>query len=646
MSGIAGVLRLDHHSVSEHALRRAASALRQYGPDRSEITIKDNVGFVHTLMRLTPEDRFDRQPTRSPSGTIIAADVRLDNRDDMLAHVGIPQGQATQWADSQVLLAAWEIMGDKIWPMLRGPFAVAIWNPRAQTLTLARDHLGLHVLMWHRNERSVAFSTAPKGLFALGDVPYRLNENKLADFLVLNHVDHTTTIYENIFRIPPAHFVQVHASGSIEQHRFWSPEQIAPVKHSSDQAYADGLRECLDVAVRRQMRSAHPIGCLLSGGLDSSSVCTLAARAMRDKHQRIAAFTGVPRRGFDGPVPNGTYADETPYVEAIVRAAGNVDVTYVTNNDDGELDDLKRFFIALDGPVPNPSDLSWILSLLRAARANGRRVLLGGLYGNYTISWNGWSQVANHLKKGKFFTAYRQARLFYRRTPYSAGAVVRKLLLEPLLSEYFTRWARRRPHQTTLTPWQDHSPIRADFARAMGVDSRALTVGHDFHYRMRLDERLRGLASVDYIGDWYAAEKAVTGVEVRDPTADIDVVCYCLGVPAEQYLVERTDRSLIRRAMWGLLPETVLTNRMSGLQAADWYERLERKRNNLDREVTQISQSPLANRIIDVERLQRAIKNWPSGNWHARETFCEYNLALRRGLAHGHFLRWIESSNR
>jgi asparagine synthase (glutamine-hydrolysing) len=644
VSGIAGVLRLDDQPISKAALQRAATALRQYGPDRSEITINDNVGLVHTLMRLTPEDRFDRQPGRSPNGSIITADIRLDNRDDVLARVGIPQGQAMQWADSRVLLAAWEIMGDEIWAMLRGPFAVAIWNPRAQVLTLARDHLGLHVLMWHANDRFIAFSTVPKGLFALGDVPYRLNETKLADFLVLNHADHTTTIYENIFRIAPAHFVQVHASGSTKQYRFWSPERIAPVRYSSDQAYADGLRECLNVAVRRQMRSAHPIGCLLSGGLDSSSVCALAARAMRDNNQRLAAFTGVPRRGFDGLVPSGTYADETPYVEAIARATGNVDVTYVTDDEDSELD-LRRFFIALDGPVSNPSDLGWILSLLRTARASGRRILLGGLYGNYTISWNGWSQVASHLKHGQFFTAFRQARLFYRRTPYSAWAVVRKLLLEPLTREYFARRADRRLHQTRMTTWQDHSPIRVDFAKATGVDARALRVGHDFFYCMRLDERLRGLATVDYIGDWNAAEKAVTGVEIRDPTADIDVVCYCFGVPPEQYLVEQTDRSLIRRAMWGLLPETVLTNRMSGLQAADWYEKLERKRNSLDFEVAQISRSPLASRIIDVERLQRAIQNWPSANWHTPEAFREYNLVLRRGLAHGHFLRWIESSN-
>ena len=102
----------------------------------------------------------------------------------------------------------------------------------------------------------------------------------------------------------------------------------------------------------------------------------------------------------------------------------------------------------------------------------------------------------------------------------------------------------------------------------------------DVDRRMQViaDERMAGLCPVDYVGDWHAAEKAVTGVEVRDPTADLDVISYCFGVPPEQYLAEGIDRSLIRRAMWGLLPEEVLTNRLSGLQAADWYEKLDRER--------------------------------------------------------------------
>jgi len=78
---------------------------------------------------------------------------------------------------------------------------------------------------------------------------------------------------------------------------------------------------------------------------------------------------------------------------------------------------------------------------------------------------------------------------------------------------------------------------------------------------------------------------------------DMDVVSYCFGVPPEQYLAEGIDRSLIRRAMWGMLPESVLTNRLSGLQAADWYEKLESRRNELAKQIAALSQSPLARKV-------------------------------------------------
>lgn len=645
MSGIAGLLRLDGRTVTRPDLERAANALRQYGPDRSEIMTGGCIGLVHVLMRMTPEDRFDRQPWRGASGSLITTDLRLDNRDDVLARIGIAPRDAMAWPDSRVLLAGWEKLGDDIWPLLRGPFAVAIWDPRSRALTLARDHLGLNVVMWHRSQRFFAFATMPTGLFAFAGVPRELSEEKLADFLVLNHADHEATIYRDVFRVPPAHVMQVWPDGSTKQRRYWSPTEIKPVRLSSDQAYADGLRACLDLAVRRQMRSAHPVGCLLSGGLDSSSVAALAARALAEKNERLVTFTGVPRRGFDDPVPAGHYADETPYVEAIARAVQNVDVTYVRNDAGDAFAELERFFIALEGPVRNPANLGWILEILRQAHAQGRRVLLGGLFGNYTISWNGWSQAVTHLKHGRLLTAYRQWDLYYRRTPYSRWNALRRLFIEPLVPAQLGNWADRRRHPGRMAAWQDHAAIRPDFAAAMAVNVRAQKAGHDFLYRMRQDERIRGLTQADYVGDWHAAEKAVTGVEVRDPTADIDVISYCYGVPPEQYLAEGIDRSLIRRAMWGLLPKMVLTNRLSGLQTPDWYEKLGSQRGELARQIADLSESALVRRVIDLVRLERAINNWPAGGWHTTKVFQEYNLALTRGVAGGRFLRWFEAAN-
>src|SRR5262249_56887937 len=118
----------------------------QYGPDRTDIRMSQTVGFVHALMRITPEDRFDRQPQQGASGTLVNADARIDNRDELLTRIGVGRQDAMQWSDSRLILVCWEKLGDHIWPLLRGPFAVAIWAPRGRTLPLARDRVGVHLV--------------------------------------------------------------------------------------------------------------------------------------------------------------------------------------------------------------------------------------------------------------------------------------------------------------------------------------------------------------------------------------------------------------------------------------------------------------------------------------------------------------------
>jgi asparagine synthase (glutamine-hydrolysing) len=219
VSGIGGILRFDQGPVARRDLERMANSLSMHGPDRGDVMIAPGIGMVHVLMRMTPEDQFDRQPWRGASGAIISADLRLDNRDDVLAWLGVSAQDAMFWPDSRVVLSAWEKLGNALWPTLHGPFAVAIWDPRDRTLTLARDHLGLNVVMWHKARDFFAFASMPKGLFALADVQRDLNLEKMADFIVLNHTEHATTVFRNIFRVPPAHFAKVKADGSIAQWR-------------------------------------------------------------------------------------------------------------------------------------------------------------------------------------------------------------------------------------------------------------------------------------------------------------------------------------------------------------------------------------------------------------------------------------------
>ena len=183
MSGIAGVLAV-RRPGRDPGTTSSASPIRCVNTGRiaPRSSPARAIGLVHVLMRMTPEDQFDRQPWQGESGALITADIRLDNRDDVLARIGVAPPAAATWSDSRVLLAAWEKFGDDIWPILRGPFAVAIWDPRVRALTLARDHLGLNVTMWHRNAQFFAFATMPNGLFALRRRAARIERRKTRRF--------------------------------------------------------------------------------------------------------------------------------------------------------------------------------------------------------------------------------------------------------------------------------------------------------------------------------------------------------------------------------------------------------------------------------------------------------------------------------
>jgi asparagine synthase (glutamine-hydrolysing) len=576
LSAIVGIVRFDERPVERRDIERMMNALAAHGPDHAGLHVAGCFGLGRLMMRMTAEDRLDRQPLHGANGAVLVADLRIDNRDDLIAGLAMEPDRARLLSDAALALTAWEQWGNDAWPRLRGPFAVAVYQPRTRLLTLARDPVGLRALCYHVGDGFVAFATLPKGLFALPDVPRALNEEKIADFLVLNHSDCESSWYRGILRQQPAHYTEIHSSGRISKQAFWSARSIKPVRLGSDEAYAEALREQLDRAVRRQLRSIHGVGCFLSGGLDSSSVAALAARALAETGKRLPAYTQVPRTGFPAAAAaGGAYFDETPYVEAIRQMLGTIDVTYIRSGEHDDFADIEQVFHAVDGPVRNPANLGWYLAILRLARERKQRVLLGGDLGNATISWEGWEQIGDHVLRGRLFAALRQCRLYYRLSGDSLGHALGKQILRPLGIDPQIVIDRLRGKGKEA--WKAYSAINPAFAAAAGIEARARRDGYDFSLRPQagaLRQRLRMISGVEFRGEWEAGMLALYGIDLRDPTADLDVVSFCLGIPEEQYLAEGIDRSLIRRASWALLPEAVLTNRRRGMQAADWHEKL------------------------------------------------------------------------
>jgi asparagine synthase (glutamine-hydrolysing) len=150
--------------------------------------------------------------------------------------------------------------------------------------------------------------------------------------------------------------------------------------------------------------------------------------------------------------------------------------------------------------------------------------------------------------------------------------------------------------------------------------------------------RIRWLRKSD-AGNENKGMLARNGIELRDPAADLRVVEFCLSVPVEQYLHRGVPRSLLRRAMADRLPPMILEERRKGLQAADWWEGLTAARNEIAAELQRLAACEAVAGVLDIERLQRAVADWPTDGWERRSQIDLYRSALLRGLSAGHFVR-------
>ncbi|MGJ4953896.1 asparagine synthetase B family protein [Bradyrhizobium sp. HKCCYLS20291] len=530
---------------------------------------------------------------------------------------------------------------------LFGDFACAVWDGERQLLLLARDALGAQPLHYWCAYQQILFATEPRGLLTHDEVAREIDPRWVARWLALLPQDDATTLHRGIARVLPGH-VAVFAHGKVEQRRYWRPEELAPIRLPRDQDYADGVRELLDEAIRCRIAGARSVGSQLSAGLDSSSVTTLAARQLADCGQRLTAFTAVPGDGFDGHgIPRNRIWNEGPLASVVAAAHPNIDHVLVPN--EGDLfDALDQVDGGAGLPARAPSNQVWIDAIGRAARQRGVTVLLTGAMGNMSVSYDGIGFLTHLARSGRWITLARHLSALHRRG--KSWAMLGNRVVAPLLPTRLRRPLRqwlRRPEPVL----SQFSAMSSAFAAEHGVLAEALTMSGDVGATAlgESEVRLAVFGRLDRALPLRGARRRF-GITTLDPTADRRVIEFCLAIPPEQFLLGGEDRSLIRRAMRGVLPDAVRLERRRGMQSADWPRHLTAARAEIEAEIARLQNSPLASACLDLPRLRRLLDHWPKdgapgAGWHDVEVTYEYQLALLRGLATGRFLRRFEGGN-
>ena len=219
-------------------------------------------------------------------GTAITADARIDNREALLAALDRPGADAALLPDSTIILAAYARWGPACVEKFLGDFSFAIWDPRERTLFCARDHFGVRPFIYCQTDHFLAFSSEIGGLLALADVPRRIDEFQVLEYLSAYYEDTSSTFYRDIRKLPPAHGIVV-KNGALSKRRYWTLAHPPDRRPKSDAENIETFRDIFIEAVRCRVRSSGAVGAALSGGLDSSSVA-LAARRRPVKAQQIA----------------------------------------------------------------------------------------------------------------------------------------------------------------------------------------------------------------------------------------------------------------------------------------------------------------------------------------------------------------------
>jgi asparagine synthase (glutamine-hydrolysing) len=272
MCGINGILHLQsHRKVDERLLTKMRDSLEHRGPDDKGLFIENNIGLGHRRLSILDVSDAGHQPFLSENGRyIMVYNGEIYNFKDFYPELKSNGFDIRTSSDTEVLLKLFELYGTKMLHRLNGMFAFVIWDKKERKLTAVRDRMGVKPLYYSFYNETFYFASEQKALFTAG-VPLKMAKEGMEEYIFNRFVAGENTLYENVKKVLPGHILTIHESGKTTIEKWWDlkveiqnqPNITNPV---------EWFRETFDDSVKLRMVSDVPVGVLLSGGLDSSSI--------------------------------------------------------------------------------------------------------------------------------------------------------------------------------------------------------------------------------------------------------------------------------------------------------------------------------------------------------------------------------------
>jgi len=293
MCGLAGIFATNGQPVDRAALLRMTRAIAHRGPDGEGTFVDGPLGLGHRRLAIIDLSPAGRQPMSTPDGNyVIVYNGEIYNHPEIREDLVRRGHKFVSRTDTEVVLRAWVEWGPRAVTRFNGMFAFAIWDVRRRRITLVRDKYGIKPLYYAVIDGSLVFGSEQRAIMEYPGCLNVLDKFALVEYLTFQNIISDRTLNEQIRLLPAGSML--HASlgnASLSRERYWDFRFVETTSKVDPRASEEELRERIERAVRRQLRSDVEVGAYLSGGLDSGTIAAIAA----SENPRIKTFTC----GFD-----------------------------------------------------------------------------------------------------------------------------------------------------------------------------------------------------------------------------------------------------------------------------------------------------------------------------------------------------------
>lgn len=614
MSAICSIYNLHQQSLPPELGAGLMERLSHYPADHIGVWQRDEVFLGCHGQWITPESREERLPSyHSEWNAAITADAIIDNREELFDKLHVPATARADMTDSLLLLLAYRKWGEQMPEHLVGDFAFLIWDESSRSLFGARDFSGTRTLYYTQKAGLVAFSTAIRPLLTLPGVNRELSESWISEYLAIpittEAVDLFSTVYKNVGQVPPAHRFTLR-DGKLSFHRYVTLAPNESLKLRSNGEYVEAFRDVFQKAVASKLRTYREVGAKLSGGLDSGSVVSFAARALKEQGKQLHTFSYVPVNDFQDWTPRSRVANEQSDIKETVNYVGNIHDQYLDFPDLNPLSVVDDWLEMMETPYKFYENSYWMKGIYQQAHETGAGVILTGSRGNWTVSWGPAIDYQAELMR-----SFRWLKLYHELRAYCRNLNVnRSKLYRVLMKKAYPGLSRMLSRQPSAADSKLSELISPAFAERTNVYERLIQSGYDFwgdSSQNVFDVRKKQFEHLYYwtvTGTVGCKQSLRYSLWDRDATNDLRVIRFCLSVPQEQFVQDGYGRSLIRRSTNGYLPDRIrLNQKVRGIQGADGVHRMMPAWQQLIGEFEQLTADTEMNEFLNMPELTKAL---------------------------------------